>query len=89
MALMFMHTCRFWNVRLIPRSRQLVGRRTGDVFAIEHDFAIARCVDTGNQVEQRRLACSIGADDRMDGLAPDRECDVLDGLDSAEGLESR
>src|SRR5207244_5628385 len=66
--------------------RERVRRLAGDVLAVEHDAAAARPVDTGEHVEEGRLARTVGADQARHGAALDREVDVVDGDETAELL---
>jgi hypothetical protein len=50
-----------------PRDAQAgdgVWRRAGDVLAVEHQLAFGGVIDPADQIEDRRLAGAIGADDR-------------------------
>ena len=74
-----------WNVRAIPRPRDLVRLEAGDALAVEDDVATGRLVDARDQVEQRRLAGAVRAD-HADDLAPvDVEIEIVDDLEAAEG----
>src|SRR5471032_3674139 len=52
--------------------------------AIETHGALLRPVDAVNHVEQRTLACAVGADQRTDLALVDVEADVGDRLDTAK-----
>jgi hypothetical protein len=67
-------------------SRALGGRALRHVLACEHDPAGGRRVDAVDQVEQRRLARAIRADDRVDLALRDREVELRHGGDAAEAL---
>ena len=59
---------------------------TGDVLAVEPDAARGGRQKVGEQVETGRLARTVGPDQRMDGMAPDLQVDVLDGDEALEFL---
>ena len=50
------------------------------------DLAGCRIVDAGDDVEERRLAGTVRADEADDRLLRDREVDVVDGDEPAEAL---
>ena len=63
--------------------RQLFARRlAGDVLATEDDSSRGRLVDTGQHVEEGRLARPVRTDQRDDRPGRDREVDVV-GRDEA------
>ena len=53
---------------------------------LEVDLSCRRIVDAGDDVEERGLAGSIGADQADDRLLGDREVDVIDREQAAEPL---
>ena len=61
-------------------------RQRGDVLAVEDDRALGRRQHAGDQVEQRRLAGAVRADQADDFAAPDRDRDVAVGDQAAEAL---
>ena len=61
-------------------------RQRGDVFAVEDDRALRRRQHARDQVEQRRLAGAVRADQADDFAAPDRDRDVAVGNQAAEAL---
>ncbi len=69
--------------------RRLEGHR----LAVEHDLAGARCLGTGQALDQRRLAGAVVADDREDLARVELEVDgvqrddVAVGLDDVDGLQ--
>ncbi|MNT67033.1 hypothetical protein D3C72_2051460 [compost metagenome] len=67
-------------------ARGLRGAFLRDVHAVVHDLAARRDVELGQQIEERRLARAIRADQRMDGAAPHAQVDVVDRHESAEFL---
>ena len=69
-ALMLKNTCRFWNVRPMPAAAQRCGGWPVRSRPPSADAAGVGRVDAGHQVEQRRLAGAVGADDRMHRAAP-------------------
>jgi hypothetical protein len=65
---------------------ELMRRAAGQVCGSKPDPACVRAVDPGEQVEQRRLAGAVGADDRVHRAGLDRELDVLHRVHAAEAL---
>ena len=63
----------------------LVGPAADQRLAAEGDLAGVGLVETGEDVEQRRLAGAVGADDRRDPVV-EREVDPVDGGQTAEAL---
>ena len=63
-----------------------VGRHAGDALVLEPDLAGGRRQVAGDQVEHRRLAGAVGADDAGDRAGRDRERDVADRRQPAEVL---
>src|SRR5271169_2032924 len=59
--------------------RDPVGRKPGDLAAIEQDMPGRRPQDAGQTVEERALARTVWSDDRTDLVAPDREVDLVEG----------
>ena len=53
-------------------------------FAVEGERALGRRVDAREQVEERRLAGAVGADERDDLAFVDVQRHVADGLQAAE-----
>ena len=64
--------------------RALVRRHVGDVGAVEHHFAGGRLVEAGKHVQRRGLARTVRPDQRVNAAAPDRDIDLVDGLQPAE-----
>ena len=62
----------------------LVRRHARDVLAVEDQPARGRLVDARDQIEDRRLAGSVGTDDREDLTRLDREAHAVDGPETAE-----
>ena len=63
-----------------------VGPQAGDLAAVEEDAAGVGRLEAGDQVEQRRLAGAVGADDAEDLALVDIEGDVGVGGEAAEAL---
>src|SRR6267142_2703595 len=61
-------------------------RQRGDVLAVEPDRSLRRRQHARDQIEQRRLAGAIGANQANDLAAPDRYRDVAVGDQPAEAL---
>ena len=55
-----------WNERPIAAFDELPWRHAGDVLALEEDLARVRLEQAGDEVEERRLAGAVRADDRVD-----------------------
>ena len=62
----------------------LVRRNARDVAAVERQLARRGVVDAADQVEDRRLAGTVGADDREHLALADLEGDGVDGPDATE-----
>ena len=62
----------------------LVRRDLGDVAALEEQLARGRVVEPRDQVEDRRLAGAVGADDGEDLALLDAEAHAVDCLEAAE-----
>jgi hypothetical protein len=62
----------------------LVRRHARDVLAGEDQPAAGRIVDARDEVEDRRLAGAVGADDREHLPLLDGEAHPVEGLDAAE-----
>ncbi|ORE91538.1 membrane associated protein [Stappia sp. 22II-S9-Z10] len=65
---------------------ELVRGEAGDVLAVQPHGAGGRRIEPGDDVEERRLAGAVGADQPGDGAAPDRQRHVTHGVDAAEPL---
>ena len=68
------------------KPRHEARRHPGDVALIEAHAAGARPVDAGDEIEGRRLARPIRADERDDLAATDVEIDVVHRHEAAEAL---
>ena len=68
----------------ISEARDLVRPHPGDVFALEQQPALGRVIYPAHQVEDRRLAGAVGADEGKDLAGLDRKADPIDGADAAE-----
>src|SRR5215469_855702 len=58
--------------------RDPVGGEPGDVSAVEQDMPGRRTLDTGQAVEERALARSVGSDNCADLVAPGCEVDAIE-----------
>src|SRR4051812_14251856 len=65
-----------------PRDR--VRRLIEQLGAVEADRALRRLDEPADAVEERRLACAVGADQAADGAVSDRQLHVVERGDSAE-----
>src|SRR5262249_41369707 len=59
-------------------------RDSAQVVAVEGDASTRRLVDAADAIEQRRLAGTVGPDERADLTGVDRERQVDQGNDAAE-----
>ena len=64
---------RRWNVRAMPSRARWCGRLRGDVDAVERDVPARRRLQPGDDVEQRRLAGAVRADQPGDAARLDVE----------------
>src|SRR5688572_28032161 len=60
--------------------------RAGDLSAIQEDAARARREGPGEEIEERRLARAVRADDRVQAARRDRQAHVLHRGQRAEGF---
>src|SRR5205085_7182654 len=67
-----------------PLADDPMRRGAEQALAVERDLARVRPVEPGDQVEERRLAGAVRADQPADLAALDAERDVVDGDDAAE-----
>src|SRR5690606_29598238 len=67
-------------------ARDAIGAQLRDVLPLEDDPARSGLVRAGNEIEEGRLAGTVGADDRADLAAAKRRADVADRGQSAESL---
>ena len=71
-------------MRARPGDGALVRGQRGHVDAVDEDCARGRAIEAGDDVERRRLAAAVGADQRMHAAAPHGEIDAVDRLQAAE-----
>ena len=71
-------------MRAIPRRTIPVRRRAQQALAVEDDLALVRLVEPRDQVEERRLAGAVRADQADDLALAHVERDVVDRDDPAE-----
>ena len=77
----------FWNVRAMPQRVTRCGGRRADVGVLgETDRARRRRMDAGQDIEERRLARAVRADDADDLARIDIEIDGLQRVQAAEIL---
>ena len=67
-----------------PAADDPVRRRAQQALAVEGDLALVRLVQPGDQVEERRLARAVRADQADDLALAGVKRDVVDGDDPAE-----
>ena len=75
-----------WKVRVMPRWKMLVGLEAGDVDAVVEHLAGVGLREPGEEVEGRRLARPVRADEPADLAAGNGEAAAVDGLHAAERL---
>src|SRR5712671_1427016 len=68
------------------RPRDLIGPQPADVASIEQKKSLVRRVDSGEQIEQRRLAGAVRTDEAVDLGARDRKGNAVERVDAAEAL---
>ena len=84
------------NVQLLEQTNVLEGTRdsilidldrtaSGDILSIEKNGTGIRLVHTRQQVEYRRLSCSIRSDQTVELSFLDRHAEIIDCFQSAEG----
>ena len=78
LTLMFRNSRSVWNVRATPQLRDLVRRQPDDALAVEEDVAAVGRVDAGDEVEERRLARAVRADEAHDLAVADVEVQLVD-----------
>src|SRR5262249_32867318 len=74
----------FWKVRARPARAIRSGRRAGGARPVERTVTAARGQEAREEVEARRLAGAVGADQADDGAGVDGEADAVDGREAAE-----
>ncbi len=67
-----------WNVRAMPRWVILCGSSPTMLRALEHDVALDRLVDAGDEVEERRLAGAVRPDHAHDLALVDMQVEAVD-----------
>lgn len=67
-----------------PAMKKLMRGEAGDILAIEKNLARAWLMDPGDDVEERRLACTIGADEAGDRAFRDGQGRIIHGMQAAE-----
>ena len=75
---------RFWNERAMPVPAILCGANVEQVDAVEGQSTTRRIVDAAHDVEHRRLACAVGADQTEDLTLLDLERQPVESHDAAE-----
>ena len=69
-----------------PPAAEVLGRQAADVLASKKDLPGVVSEIAGDQVEERRLAGAVGADDRAQVALGDGQVHAAHGLDAAEML---
>ena len=73
-----------WKVRPTPLAMRASGPAARHVRAVDQDAAGGRLQAAGEQVEQRRLAGAVRADQAEQLAAPKRDRHAVDGAQAAE-----
>lgn len=76
-------------MRLLENARQAeignsVRRKIGDVFAVQRNLATIAFEDAGDEIENRGLTGTVGADERRDFFRRNLKTAAVNGFDSAE-----
>jgi len=74
-----------WNLRPMPLCTISNSRRPVSSSPLKRTCPELGVVRPGDEVEQRRLARAVGADDRADLVLVDVDVEVVDRLESVEG----
>ncbi len=74
-----------WNVRPMPSRQTACGFRPTRFDPAKPMLARMRLQEAVDDIEQRGLAGTVGADDAVDHAFHDGEVDIIDGLEPAEG----
>ena len=82
----FSHSARSWKTVAMPSPSAALGSLSVDGLAAKGDGARAGLMDAGQDLDQRRLARAVVADQRHDLAGMDVEIDVGQGRDGAEML---
>ena len=77
-----------WKLRPNPSQRAPVGAPVGDVFAVEDDAALVGDEEAGDEVEDRRLAGAVRADEAEHFAFAQAQRRVVDGTDTAEAFRN-
>ncbi len=88
-TVMFRNSRSVWNVRAMPRRRDLCGARPTSDSAVEQDVALVGPVDARDEVEQRGLAGPVRPDHADDLALVDVQVELVDHLQAAERLRDR
>ena len=83
-ALMPLNSAMFWKVRAMPPWAASCGRILHARLALEGDAALLRMIEAVDDVQHRRLAGAVRADDGADLALADVEGDVAQRLHAAE-----
>ena len=67
-----------------PEASQLPWVFSRDVVFVEKNFSAAWLVKAGNQIEQCRLAGTVGTDDRMNRARFDGKAQIVNSVDAAK-----
>ncbi|MGY4486384.1 hypothetical protein ACVWWR_005575 [Bradyrhizobium sp. LM3.2] len=73
-----------WKVRPTPASQIVCGRWPDMVAAVDQNLALVRLQEAVEEIEQRGLAGTVGADDAEDLVLVQLEADILHGLEATE-----
>ena len=70
----------------MPRRRHIVRLERGDIASLVEDAAAGDAEHSRQQIEERRLAGAVRADQRVDAAALHVEADILHRDEAGEGL---
>ena len=79
-------SARSWNTVSMPASRERARVPAGDRLAADEDLAAGRLDHAGEDLDQRRLAGAVVADQADDLAAVDMKIDAAERIDAAVGF---
>ena len=69
-----------------PQSHGVAGAEQADRVAAHHEFALVGAIDAGDDLDERRLAGAVLAEERVDRAFGEGQRDTLEGFDAGEEL---
>ena len=79
-------SARSWNTVSMPASRERAGAPAGDRLAADEDLAAGRLDHAGEDLDQRRLAGAVVADQPDDLAAVDVQADAAERVDACRRI---